>query len=76
MSTNRQEDMSMTVIQYLNRALVALYAAATPIVATLIDSDIITPQVGVDVGVVLAVFATAWHGGQAAAAKSGVPSVQ
>ena len=47
----------------LDRAVTGLAALATPVVALLIDTHVITAQVGVDVGAIVAAAVGAYHGG-------------
>lgn len=58
---------NMTII---NRILTGIYAASSAVLTLLVDQGALPPHTAADIGVIIATFATGFHGSQTVAAVS------
>lgn len=63
----------MKIPAWVNNILLALYAAATPTLTLLVDHHVLGASDAADIGVIIATFATGFHGSQLVSSVKAAP---
>lgn len=59
----------MKLPEWVNKLLVAIYAASGSVLTLLVDQHVIGIHTAADIGVIITTFAAGYHGSQAVAAQ-------